>query len=63
MRRNVASGSREPSFLSRGAGTAPIPSRRGLDARTGSIYAAATSNSSSRCLCDGQYLLPGSGTR
>ena len=25
--------------------------------------AATTSNSSSRCLCDGQYLLPGSGTR
>ena len=29
----------------------------------GERQAAAVSKSSSRCLCDGQYLLPGSGTR
>ena len=27
------------------------------------LYAAVVVSSSSRCLCDGQYLLPGSGTR
>ncbi len=33
------------------------------DANSGGHDLRAVSNSSSRCWCDGQYLLPGSGTR
>src|SRR5204862_81267 len=43
---------RDPQLRQRRAGAKPF-----------ATYAATTSNSSSRCLCDGQYLLPGSGIR
>ena len=39
------------------------PELRVAGAKPCRLIYAATSNSSSRCLCEGQYLLPGSGTR
>src|SRR5205807_6906112 len=58
-RRPVAA-SRFPPSTDRSGGVLPPQPFEGI----GRVYAATRSTKlSSRCLCDGQYLLPGSGTR